>query len=56
MVTLRYNGMYINARTDSGKCYVTDDFGTFRGRMFHSIHAAKCAITRARNGGVSESR
>jgi hypothetical protein len=56
MFTIRYNGMYINGRIDRASCYVTDDYGTFKGVSFKSVHAAKIAITRARNSGVSESR
>jgi hypothetical protein len=56
MFTIRYNGMYINGRTNKPECYVTDDYGTFKGQMFKSLHAAKCAITKARKAGVPESR
>jgi len=56
MFTLHYNGMYINGYTDKAACYVTDDTGTFYGRMFKSMKAAKMAITKARNNGAPASR
>jgi len=56
MFTTRYNGMYINGRLNCASCYVTDDYGTFKGRMFKSAQSAKIAITRARNAGVPSSR
>lgn len=56
MFTIRYNGMYINGYCAKDQCYITDDFGTFRGRMFKSFRAAQIAITKARKCGVNESR
>lgn len=55
MFTVKYNGMYINGHCAKNQCYVTDDFGTFRGRVFKSFRAAQIAITKARKSGVSES-
>lgn len=56
MFTIRYKGMYINGRIDRASCYITDDYGTFKGIYFKSVNSAKIAITRARKSGVSESR
>lgn len=56
MRTIYYNGMYINISFTTDKCYVTDDTGHFYGRMFKSLHGAKCSVTRARNSGVPASR
>lgn len=56
MFTLRYNGMYINGSIVKSECYVTDDYGTFTGKMFRSVLAAKRAINKARKAGVEESR
>lgn len=56
MFTLYYNGMYINGRLDTGECWVSDDYGTFRQKRFKSLHAAKCAITKARKAGAPASR
>jgi hypothetical protein len=56
MFTHRYNGMYINGSCSKASCYVTDDFGTFKGKMFKSYRAAQIAITKARKAGVDESR
>lgn len=56
MFTRYYNGMYVNGSCSSNECYVTDDAGTFRGRIFRSYRAAQIAITKARNAGVPASR
>lgn len=56
MFTTYYNGMYINASCSKSECYVTDEFGTFYGRTFKSLQAAKVAITKARNTGIEASR
>lgn len=56
MFTHYYNGMYINGSCASGWCYVTDDYGTFKGLRFRSYRAAQIAITKARKAGVLASR
>ena len=56
MFTTYYNGMYINGYCDKQPCYITDDYGTFKGRRFKSFRAAQIAITKARNKGVGASR
>ena len=55
MFTFHYNGMFINGYFDRPECRVTDDAGTFAGRRFASVLAAKRAITAARRGGVPAS-
>lgn len=56
MFTHSYNGMYINGYCYKAQCYVTDDYGTFTGRMFKTYRAAQIAITKARKAGVQSSR
>ncbi len=56
MFTHYYNGMYINGSFNKAQCYVTDDYGTFKGLVFKSYRAAQIAITKARNNGVEASR
>lgn len=56
MFTIRYNGMYINGYCEKPECYVTDDTGHYRGRVFKSMLAAKIAITKARKAGIPASR
>lgn len=56
MFTHKYNGMYINGKFDTDRCYVTDDTNHFAGRTFKSYRAAQIAITKARKAGVPESR
>ena len=56
MFTYYYNGMYINGSTSSAQCYVTDDTGHFKGRVFKTYRAAQVAITKARNSGIPASR
>ena len=56
MFTYRYNGMYINGSVNTKVCYVTDDYDTFKGKIFKSYRAAQVAITKARKSGVLESR
>ena len=56
MFTHYYNGMYINGSYSKPECYVSDDFGTFKGKLFKSYRAAQIAITRARIHGVQSSR
>lgn len=56
MFTYRYKGMYINGSLNTKVCYVTDDYGTFKGKTFKSYRAAQVAITKARNSGIPESR
>ena len=56
MFTIYYNGMYINGYCDKQPCYITDDYGTYKGILFSSLRAAKISITKARNKGVGASR
>lgn len=56
MFTIKYNGMYINGSCSHDWCYVTDDYGTFKGIRFKSYRAAQLAITKAKNSGVPNSR
>ena len=53
MFTIYYNGMYINGYCDKQTCYITDDYGTYKGIFFSSLRAAKILITKARNNYVS---
>ena len=56
MFTICYNGMYINGYCKKQTCYITDDYGTYKGILFSSLRAAKISITKARNKGVGASR